>query len=61
MEKRYLNIDELSDYLGLSKNTLYSWVWQKRIPHSKFGRLVKFDRKAIDCWVEKNSVKAQEI
>jgi len=61
MEKRYLNIDEVSDYIGLSKNTIYSWVWQKRIPHTKFGRLVKFDRRAIERWAEKKSVNEQRI
>lgn len=61
MEKRYLNIDEISQYTGLSVNTLYSWVWQKKIPYVKFGRLVKFDRRAIEHWAEQNSIKAQEI
>ena len=59
MERRYINIDELSDYLGLSKNTIYSWVWQKRIPYIKFGRLVKFDLRAVDHWVKKNTTEAK--
>lgn len=55
MQKRYLSIKELSEYINISVNTIYSWVWQKRIPHVKFGRLVRFDLKAIDELVgEKN-------
>jgi len=61
MEKRFININELSDYVGLSKNTIYSWVWQKKIPYTKFGRLVKFDLRTIDNWVKKNSIEAQDI
>jgi len=61
MEKRYMNINELTDYIGLSKNTIYSWVWQRRIPYTKFGRLVKFDRRAIDLWVKKYSVEEKRI
>lgn len=61
MEKRYINIDELADYLGLSKNTIYSWVWQKRIPYTKFGRLVKFDVRAIDRWAQEKTVLVPEI
>ena len=61
MEKRFVNIDELSDYLGLSKNTIYSWVWQKRISYTKFGRLVKFDLKAIDQWAKENTVEVPEV
>lgn len=48
MQKRYLSVKEVSEYINISVNTIYSWVWQKRIPHVKFGRLVRFDLKAID-------------
>lgn len=61
MEKRYINIDELSAYLGLSKNTIYSWVWQKKIPYTKLGRLVKFDLRAINHWMQKNTVEVPEF
>jgi len=55
MQKRYLSIKELSEYINIPVGTLYVWVWQKRIPHVKFSRLVRFDLKAIDEWVgEKN-------
>jgi excisionase family DNA binding protein len=32
-------------------------VSQRRIPYVKAGRLVKFDLKAIDAWIERHSVK----
>ena len=56
MEKRYLGINELAEYLGLSKGTIYSWVCYKKIPYLKFGRLVKFDLRAIDEWAKENTV-----
>lgn len=55
MNKRLINIQELSEYIGLSKNTIYSWVSQRRIPFVKCGRLTKFDLKRIDSWIEENS------
>ena len=61
MEKRYININELSSYWGISRNTIYSWVWQKRIPYTKLGRLVKFDLRAIEHWMKKKTVEAPEI
>ena len=54
--KRLVNIQELSHLLGLSVNTLYTWVSQKRIPYVKCGRLTKFDVREIDKWIEGNSV-----
>ena len=43
MERRYLNINELSEYIGIPKGTLYVWACQKRIPYAKIGGLLRFD------------------
>jgi excisionase family DNA binding protein len=43
MQKRLIDIKELSEYIGISINTLYGWVSQKKIPYCKIGRLTKFD------------------
>lgn len=56
MEKRLLNIKEVSEYLGVKEHTLYMWVSQRRIPFVKCGRLTKFDLKKIDKWIEENAV-----
>ncbi len=58
MQKRLIGIKEASEYLGISVNTLYSWVSQKRIDYVKMGRLTKFDLKVIDKYIENNSVEA---
>ncbi len=54
MERRLINVDELAQYLGVKKSTLYSWVSQRRIPFVKCGRLTKFDLRNIDKWIEEN-------
>lgn len=56
MEKRYLGIKELSQYIGIPKGTLYVWVCQKRIPYAKIGGLLRFDLRQIDDWVKAKSV-----
>ena len=56
MTYRLLNIKEVADYTGLSSDTLYTMVSQRRIPYVKLGRLLKFDPQAIDAWITKNSV-----
>ncbi|MFA6635709.1 MAG: helix-turn-helix domain-containing protein [Candidatus Omnitrophota bacterium] len=55
MEKR-LNIHELAEILGVSVNTIYSWISQRKIPYIKVGRLVRFDRNKINEWLETHSV-----
>ena len=56
MNKKYQGIKEISQYLGVTVNTLYSWVCQKRIPYIKVGRLVRFDMDRIQKWLELNTV-----
>ena len=52
MTKRYLSPKELSEYLGISIQTIYEWTSQRRIPFVKLSRLVKFDITAIDDWMK---------
>ena len=50
--REYLNIEELSEYLGIKKSTLYAKVASGQIPHYKIGHLVRFKKADIDCWME---------
>ncbi len=51
MSSELFGIDELSQYLKVPKATIYSWTHQKRIPHMKLGRVLRFDRAEIDGWL----------
>ena len=51
MEKRFIGTEEMAEYMDLSVNTIYSWVYSRKIPFFKIGRLVKFDLKEIDNWM----------
>jgi len=57
VERRLLSVREVAEYTGLSVHTHYTMTSQRRIPYVKAGRLTKFDLKAIDSWIERNSVK----
>jgi excisionase family DNA binding protein len=41
--QRLIDINELSQLLGISKGTLYNWVYLRRIPFIKAGRCLRFD------------------
>jgi len=49
--KEFLTIDDLSQYLGIKKSSLYSMVEKREIPFYKIGRLVRFKKPDIDAWV----------
>jgi len=54
MEKRYLTINELSEYLNVKKRTIYLWTMQKKIPHSKLGgKLLRFEPDKVDEWLKR--------
>ena len=56
MDKRFVGIKELASYLDISEKTIRSWVWLRRIPYCKMGRLVKFDLKKIEHWLKDKRV-----
>lgn len=59
--KRLLNIDEAAEYTGLKKNTLYSWVCQRRLTFVKCGRRTMFDIKDLERWIEANKTEENKI
>jgi len=52
-----MDVEELSDYLGISKWLIYKYVKSRDVPFIPFGRLVRFDRLAIDRWAEKRTIR----
>ncbi|MCH7504278.1 helix-turn-helix domain-containing protein [PVC group bacterium] len=58
MEKRYISSQELSDFIGVKPQTLRKWVCYRKIPFFKVGRMVKFDLREIEKWMEKKRRKA---
>jgi excisionase family DNA binding protein len=54
-KKQLLDTKEASEFLGISKNTLYEWVLQRKIPYLKVGRLVKFRQEDLEAWLKKRT------
>mgnify|MGYP000055855061 CR=1 FL=1 len=54
-EKQLLDTKEAAEFLGISKNTLYEWIIQRKIPHIKVGRLVKFRREDLEAWLKRRT------
>jgi excisionase family DNA binding protein len=54
--RQLISVQAAAGYTGLSAHTIYAMVSQRRIPHIKLGRLVKFDVPMLDEWIKKNTV-----
>ena len=48
-----LTVDELAEYLGLKKQTIYNWLNQGKISGIKIGKVWRFEKKEIDNWLNK--------
>lgn len=51
MDDRWLSVDEMAEYLGVSKDTVYAWVTSKAMPGYRVGRFWKFKKVDVDAWV----------
>ena len=49
--QKVLDVERVSAYTGLSKDTIYKYTRNSEIPHSKRGKKLFFDREAIDAWL----------
>ena len=50
--ERWLSVEEIALHLGVSKDTIRSWIKKGTIPFHKVGRLYKFRISEVDLWVE---------
>jgi excisionase family DNA binding protein len=49
--ERWLNLEEISQYLGVSKDTIRAWIKKGTIPGHKVGRQYKFKASEVDAWI----------
>ncbi len=52
MEDRWLSVDEIGKYLGVSSDTVYRWIAKYEMPAHRMGRLWKFKKDETDEWVK---------
>lgn len=51
-----LDIEELAVRLGVSVRYIRRLVAERRIAYVKVGHLVRFERQAVDRWIEANRI-----
>lgn len=52
LDDRWLSVEEISQYLGVKRDTIYKWLENRKMPAHNVGRLWKFQKKEIDLWVK---------
>ncbi|KJD34176.1 hypothetical protein PK35_04450 [Tamlana nanhaiensis] len=55
--KEFMTVDEIADYLGLSKSAVYKITSNKEIPfYNPGGKKIYFKRVEVDTWIETSRV-----
>ena len=55
MEEKLLSVDDVCEYLGIGRDTIYKWIAAKSLPAYRLGRLWKFKKEEVDRWIERCS------
>lgn len=51
MDDRWLSVDEIVEYMGVTRDTIYKWISEKNMPAHRIGRPWKFKKAEVDEWV----------
>ena len=52
LENRWMKVKEVAAYLQISKDLIYKWAQQGKIPVSKIGNQWRFNREEIEEWAK---------
>ncbi|CAG7658933.1 helix-turn-helix domain-containing protein [Paenibacillus allorhizosphaerae] len=53
--KAVFSVAELSDYLGVSADCIYTMVRENQVPYVRIRRRILFHRQAIDSWIQSSA------
>jgi excisionase family DNA binding protein len=57
--REVMDIRGASEYLGVSRQTLYKYVSEEKIPAFKLGNRWKFKKTLLDRWMETQSAQSE--
>ena len=57
---QWLTLEELAQYLKISRTKLYQMAQNGELPGSKIGSLWRFNRDEVDAWVKNQKPKVGE-
>ncbi|OQB25828.1 MAG: Helix-turn-helix domain protein [Firmicutes bacterium ADurb.Bin182] len=49
--EKWSSMDIITDYLGVSRETVLQWISSRKMPAHKVGRLWKFKISEVDNWI----------
>lgn len=59
MTDKWLDINQIAEYLQASKEKIYKLAQQGKMPASKFGKEWRFKKELVDRWLFRNQTKTK--
>ena len=50
--ERWYSMKEMTEYLGVSRDTVLNWIANRNMPATKIGRLWKFKISEVEAWTK---------
>ena len=57
----FWNVKGVSEYLAFKASRVYALVEEKKIPHYRIGRQIRFKKSDIDEWMEKQREEVVDV
>ncbi len=57
-QDKLLTADEVAEALGLTVGTIRDWTYERKLPHVKFGRRVRYRASIVDALVLASEIPA---
>ena len=57
----WFSADDIATHLGVTKDTVYTWISDKGMPAHKIGRLWKFQASEVDDWARRGGAAADAV
>ncbi len=54
MAEPWVSADVIAEHLGVTKDSIYTWIAAKGMPAHRVGRLWKFKVTEVDAWVRRD-------
>lgn len=51
MNEPWVSADAIAEHLGVTKDSVYTWIAKRNMPAHRVGRLWKFQVSEVDAWV----------
>lgn len=61
MPDRWLSVEEIAQHLGVSKDSVYAWINNRKMPAHRIGRFWKFKTLEVDEWVRNRGSAEREV